>query len=190
MALLPARGRCCFPSTINGYSLHDALVTLTVVGIMASVTTPSLLQLVERQRLASAVNSLITALMTARSESIKRNVRTVLCPSRNGNMCAGNSGALTEWHHGYLLFVDDNANHLRDPEEPLLQAFDKTLPVRIYSSSYRGHVTYQPNGFAAGTNTSFVLCGSKSGALRTILVSNTGRARVDKGPNTCPAVPG
>jgi len=170
-----------------GYSLHDALITLGVVGIVSTIATPSLIRIVERQHLASAANTLVAALMTARSESIKRNHRAVLCPSRDGFRCFDGNGTHTEWHHGYLLFADDNANHQREPEEPLLQVFGKTLRIRIYSSAGRDHVTYQSNGHASGTNATFLFCSSEPVALRTLVVSNTGRARLGIGGNPCPA---
>jgi len=170
----------------HGYTLHDVLITLAVVSIVAIVATPTLLKFVQHHHLASAANSLITALMTARSESIKRNVRAVLCPSRDGIQCLGISGAHTAWHDGYLLFADNNANHRREPEEPLLHVFDKTLHIRIYTTSGRGHVTYQPNGQASGTNATFLFCGTEAIALRSLVVSNTGRARLGIGGNACP----
>lgn len=171
----------------HGYTLHDALITLSVIGIITTIATPSLLRIIEHQRLVSAANTLLTALMTARSESIKRNSRTVICPSRDGSSCIGDNGAHTEWHHGYLLFADDNANRQREPEEPLLQVFGNSLHIRIYSSAGRDHVTYQSNGHASGTNATFLFCGSDPVALRTLVVSNTGRARLGDGGNACPA---
>lgn len=191
MAALPARRtRRPTASRQRAYTLHEALIALAVAGIVATVAAPALLKFIEHQQLTSAANSLVTALMTARSESIMRTVQAVLCPTRDGTRCAGDSGTHTEWHHGYLLFVDDNANHQRDPEERVLRVFDKTLRIRVYSSSHRDHVTYRPDGLATGTNATFLFCGEDGVALRILVLSNTGRARLDSRPETCPSAPG
>jgi len=170
-----------------GFTLHDALTTLAVIGSLLGVAVPSLHHLIDQHRQTSAANMLVTALMVARSESIKRTVRAVLCPSLDGETCMNGNGMHTEWHHGFLIFADQNADGKRDSTELLLHVFEETRPLRIYSSIHRNHVAYLPDGFATGTNLTFLICGSEPFALRSVIVSNTGRPRIETRQATCPS---
>lgn len=163
----------------RAYSLHDALVTLAVAGVLLGIGAPSFAQLIAGQRLTTAVNGLVTALYSARSEAIKRGERAVLCPSVDDATCSAASDRATDWHHGYLLFADANANHERDDGEAVLRVFTPESGLTIRSSRDRDHVTYQPDGLASGTNISLVVCAERREvAPRVVIVSNSGRARV------------
>jgi type IV fimbrial biogenesis protein FimT len=163
------------PLRQHGFSLHDALIALAVASILTAVALPSFKTLAGGQRMTTALNGLVTALHAARSEAIRRGERATLCPSPDGQGCTGN----TEWQHGYLLFVDLNANHDHDAEEPVVRVFEPVRGIRIQTSRFRDHVTYQPNGFASGTNATFTFC-AEDGATprRQVVVSNSGRPRV------------
>lgn len=159
----------------RGVSLHDALVTLAVVGTLTTLAVPGFQALLANLRVTTAANTLVTALYTARSVAITRGERAVLCPSSDGETCADHS----VWDVGYLLYVDLNANRARDVDEPVLRQFDAAPSLRIRSSLHREHVSYLPNGLASGSNLSFTLCSQNGdGHGRTVVVSNSGRARV------------
>ena len=164
------------PWNERGFSLYDALVTLSVAGVISSVAVPSFQQLTSSQRISSAVNSLVTALHLARSEAIKRRERAVLCPSADGRACRDNIANETAWEEGYLLYIDHNANHEFDADETAVWVMGATEGVRIRSSAHRDHVTYQPSGLASGTNLTFTFCDkSGHGTPRTVIVSISGR---------------
>ena len=166
------------PRNERAFSLYDALVALTVVSTVTTVAVPSFQQLTSSQRMSGAVNSLVTALNLARSETIKRGERAVLCPSPDGRACRGSSGGGTVWEEGYLLYIDRNSNHEFDADEMAVWVFGATEGLLIRSSAHRDHVTYQPNGMASGSNISFTFCDKHGrGAPRAVIVSNSGRPR-------------
>jgi len=173
-----------------GFTLHELLTTLTVVAAMAALATPPLQQLIAKNRQSTAMNTFIAAFYTARSEAMKRGVRAVLCPSRNGRDCEGSGADETIWSEGFLVFVDRNANHERDHDEEIVRVFDRVNGVRIRSSQYREYVSYQPNGLARGTNATFQFCSERVAIpVRSLVMSNTGRVRVAPPPSaasTCP----
>lgn len=166
------------PRRERGFSLYDALTTLTVASVLFSVAVPSFQLLTSSQRMSGAVNSLVTALHLARSEAIKRSERAVLCPSVDSRTCNDNSADATVWEEGYLLYIDRNANHEFDDDDQAIWMAGATEGLRIRSSAHRDHITYLPNGLTSGTNTTFTFCdkGGK-GAPRAVIVSNTGRPR-------------
>ena len=177
------------PRHERAFSLYEALVTLTVVSTVTAVAVPSFQQLTSSQRMSGAVNSLVTALHLARSETIKRGERAVLCPSSDGRTCHNN----TVWEEGYLLYIDRNGNHELDADDMVVQLFGATEGLHIRSSAHRDHVTYQPNGMASGSNLSFTFCDKHGrGAPRAVIVSNSGRPRTSTrdasgGAISCPA---
>lgn len=161
------------PRHERAFSLYDVLVTLTVVSTLTTVTVPSFQQLTTGQRMAGAVNSLVTALHLARSEAIKRGERAVLCPSSDGRTCRNN----TVWEEGYLLYIDRNGNHEFDTDETAVRMFGATPGLHI-RSAHRGQVTYQSNGMASGSTITITFCDKHGrGAPRTVIVSNSGRPR-------------
>lgn len=161
-----------------GFSLHDTLVALAVASIVATFGIPAFSQLVSSQRMSTAVNDLVTALHLARSEAIRRGERAVLCPSSDTLNCLV-TDAPTDWHFGYLIYIDANANNMRDDNEPVVRNFSATAGIRIQSSRHRDHVAYLPNGLAYGTNATFSFCAdNKNTPSRAVILSNGGRPRV------------
>lgn len=65
-------------ASIAGVTKAEVLVVLLVVGILAALTLPSLAELLQRNRLKSATETLYASLQYAKSEAIKRNQRMIL----------------------------------------------------------------------------------------------------------------
>lgn len=64
----------------RGFTLIEVLVTLTVLGVLATLAAPSFQKVVAKQRLRSAAYDLMSDLTLARSEAIKRGTPVVLEP--------------------------------------------------------------------------------------------------------------
>lgn len=177
------------PRSDRGFSLYDMLTTLVVVSTIAAVAVPSFQQLLYRQRIAGAINTLISALYLARSEAIKRGETAVLCPSPDGRSCVQRGHI---WEEGYLLYIDSNNNARVDAEEIVVRYFETTTGLQVQTSANRDDIRYLPNGLASGTNATFKFCDAHNrGAPRTVIVSNSGRARTstrmpDGGAIPCP----
>ena len=162
----------------RAFSLYDALVTLTVVSTVTTVAVPSFQQLTASQRMSGAINSMVSDLHLARSEAITRGEHAALCPSANGSVCLNSGTNDTVWEEGYLLYIDRNNNHTLDAGEKIVRMSGAIEGIRIRSSAQRGHVTYQPNGMASGSNLTFTFCDKHSrGSPRAVIVSNSGRPR-------------
>jgi type IV fimbrial biogenesis protein FimT len=180
------------PRHERAFSLYEVLVTLTVVSTVTTVAVPSFQQLTSSQRMSSAVNSLVTALHLARSETIKRGERAVLCPSSDGRACRNSSLGGTVWK-GLPAHIDRNGNQELDADDMAVRMFGATEGLHIRTSAHRDHVTYQPNGMASGSNLSFTFCDKHGrGAPRAVIVSNSGRPRTSTrsasgGAISCPA---
>jgi type IV fimbrial biogenesis protein FimT len=172
-----ARQRC------QGYSLHDVLVTLAVVGA-TSTAVVSLHGVVQNHQRTAGVNDLLATLSLARSAAITRGTDVVLCPSRDGVNCDSARDGQTIWHEGMMMFVNEKDSDRRDQTEPLIRMFrPDASSLVIKSSSGRRKVVYQPNGLSSGSTITFTVCAGRGAkAARYVVLSNSGRARVSPLP--------
>ncbi len=162
----------------RGLSLVELLTTLAVSAAVMALLFPSMQKLMAQQRMVAAVNGVLFHLRLARSEAIKRGLRTVLCPSRDGTRCVESH----EWQQGFILFVDENRNRTRDAGETLLRGFHPTSreqPIRILSTRGRQQIRYQATGETPGSNLTMTFCDTGGVAdPRAIVLSGTGRPRI------------
>lgn len=165
----------------RGMTLIELLITITLIGALISLATPSFMDIAARNRMATAVNTLLAHLQLARSEAVKRGLRVTVCPSTDGSTCAEDAA----WHAGYLVTLDGTNS------SAILRASDSSNPAAIEIKSNRSQVTYQPEGTAGGSNQTFTFCDrrpqAKTDDHRKVILSNVGRARVaiPKGSDPC-----
>lgn len=188
---IPPAGRDRRRPISQGFTLPEAVITLAIAGVLLSLAAPSVRGLTLNNRMTTEVNAFMASLQTTRSEAIKRGQPVTLCPSRDGQACAGASSDYTWWHEGALLFVDNNDNNRLDDGETLVRVFQQTSGgLTIKSSRFRKSVRYTPNGFTVGANATFAFCDSReTAAMRYVTVSNTGRPRISRKSNSdlsCP----
>jgi len=66
-----------------GFTLTELMITVAIIGILASIAVPSFQDMIERNRLKEAVEGLKSDLMWMRTETIKRscNLRVTFTPA-------------------------------------------------------------------------------------------------------------
>lgn len=174
-----------------GLTINELVITLAVGSVLVATALPSLQDMLNRQRMASAVNTLISALHLARSEAIRRGGWVSLCPSRDGQACADAGADPAAWHHGYMLYHNSNGDRERDADEPVLRHFDAIGQLHIFSPRSRDNITYHPTGLSPGSNATFLVCDPRSRIpARHVVLSNSGRPRVEPSTEPCPQSPG
>lgn len=72
-----------------GFTLVEMVVVLVIVAILAAVAMPSLSSALANQRLRAAATDLVSALLLARSEAIKRGAQVQVAPLFAGDWNAG-----------------------------------------------------------------------------------------------------
>lgn len=175
---------------IRGLTLLEFLFVLAVMGILLGIAVPIFGAFRQSQARAVAVDRLALMLQYARHEAVTRSARVVLCPSVDGDSCAIGSG---RWEEGWIVFVDDNGDFFRDPNEPLLRvgnALGNGTTLRT-GANFRDGLAYLPlgnsrgrGGLATGT---FRACdgrGADNGL--SLVVAQGGRVRRDRGVSQCP----
>lgn len=87
----------------RGFTLWELLVTVTVIGVVLGIGIPNFNEFSRNSEMASAVNSLVSAIHVSRTEAVKRGVPVTLCgsstPLAAAPACDGGTG-------GYFAFTD------------------------------------------------------------------------------------
>src|SRR5262245_13344264 len=99
------RARSLLPSVraapSRGITLIEIAVALALVGILVVVAMPNLSATVANQRLRAAGTDLVSALMIARSEAIKRNKQVEVVPL-----------TARDWRSGWRVLTVDTAEQV------------------------------------------------------------------------------
>lgn len=159
----------------SGFSLVELLLALSLIATLSLVAIPGAMALVRDSEISSQINNFQTHLNLARSEAIKRGKRTAVCPMTSNGDCAPG----TYWGHGWITFIDANANRDLDPAEPVLARQQQPAgAVSLYSTPGRKLVVFRPDGRATGSNGTYTFCDkTEASAARAVILSNSGRAR-------------
>ena len=172
----------------RGVTLIEMLFATAVLGILLSIALPSFASLMERFRLESSANSLVSALALARLEAIRSGQRVTLC---KGTTETGCQPGLHGWHVGWLVFTDANRNGLFDPDdhrERLIATFPGDDRLRIQGNAHvRDYISYTPQGHSRTVGGALQvgtirLCtvGRRGGDAIEVVISRSGRARTEK----------
>lgn len=160
----------------RGLSLYDLLTSIGVVGALGVGAVGGLHPMLERQRLSTDVNLLVTHLALARSEAIRRATPVTVCKSATGAGCTPDS----RWEDGWIVFVDANSDEELDAGEVIIRVQEglsagHTLEFRA-ALARNDAISFQPSGRSARNGT-FTMCDRRRTA-KTVIVNFIGRARV------------
>jgi type IV fimbrial biogenesis protein FimT len=163
---------------LAGYTLGELLITMSIVGILASVAVPGMQNVVLNNRRVSVSNDMAYSIQLARSEAITRNQRVIVCASENGSTCASAS----DWTDGWIAFNDANGDKAPGGTgESILLHSTGTGGITITPVTFTDSFTYRPNGRVMGASVAastgeFVFC-DRRGAdhARVLSIRASGR---------------
>lgn len=157
------RGR----STVRGFTLIEAMVTVAMIAVLLAIAAPSLSGFLASQRVRSGSFDVYASLVYARSEAIKRHANVSLV------------APTTDWSTGWTI-EDGSANVLRTQET--LQGLTVTSNVATLTYRLDGRLT---------SGSALVVVESQTGAdragRRCLTIDATGlpRSRTLTGSATC-----
>lgn len=93
-------------TSMRGFTMLELLIVMAMMAILASLAAPSFDSSISRNEVQSVRDSLFNAMQYARSEAVKRKMPVGVCASNDQINCAND----TNWHLGWVVFVDDNGN--------------------------------------------------------------------------------
>ncbi len=135
----------------RGFTLVELAITVTVLVVLLGLSAPLFTGMTNGNRLTGNANELVAAVLIARSEAIRGNVRTSLCQSADGASCSNAS----PWQ-GWIVFADANGNNTAEADE-IVRAGVIEAPVQVLSSpsvtNANTRITFRADGLAyAGNN--------------------------------------
>jgi len=166
----------------KGFTLIELLVTLSVAGVLLAVAAPNYRAFIQDSQLTTQSNNFFSAMMLAKSEAIKRGSPATICPSVNSTTCAG----MKVWSSGWIVFSDTNGDGKVDAGEEIIRVGSALPGQSTLTSGNRKRVTFAASGFTLGFDDTFSLCDSRGVPMsRSLILSNQGRLRTDKGHGAC-----
>ena len=161
---------------ISGFTLWELVLTVTVAGIVLGLAAPSFREFLLDARRTADINAFVLAAQLARSESFKQGRPVVLCKTADHATCAGEA---LRFDAGWMVFVntDDVVPPHRSVDEPMLYAHAPSAAATITAN--RQFFEFRPYG-RRSVNGTVIFCDQRGdGAARAVIVSYTGRPRVD-----------
>jgi prepilin-type N-terminal cleavage/methylation domain-containing protein len=179
-----------------GFTLWELLVALLVAGVLFGLGVPNIMEFQRNGMMSSTANELVTALLAARSEAIKRQSFVTWCMSDNPTdanpTCnpgpVGNSAT-----RGFIVWVDENGNvdgngapiltdasdgnAVVDPGEPIVRQSPGPTGTMLVSANC-GYLSIGPGGFP---RTVGALCPAAATATRAILYCDDRGRRASSG---------
>ncbi len=159
----------------QGYSIIELMIALTIISVLLSYAIPSLYEIRLNSIMNSERNRLSGSLNLARYEAIIEQKHVIVCPSIGGFDCDNSSN----WHQGWIIFVDENKNRKRDDQENILRVEDPMKKeLTVLSSVNRQKIRYNTLGFSPGTNASINFCDPRGNrSAKSIIINNAGRIK-------------
>jgi type IV fimbrial biogenesis protein FimT len=130
----------------EGFSLVELLLVVLITAIGLGLAVPAFNGLIANQRMAGAVNDLVTALHAARSEALTRQRTVVLCAAA-GAALDPDAGACSQgasFADGWIVFTDGDPGGAAADGAP--NGDDRILQVHGPLDGFGGLVTAAPGG--------------------------------------------
>jgi len=165
--------------TVRGFTLIELMTTIAITTTVLGIGVPSYTSIVAKNQINTSRNTFIRHLQYARYTAITQRYRVTLCPTLDANQCEPDH---TQWHKGYMVYIDKNKNRKRDDNEKVLRYQQaNSTNIKIQSTSkYRRMINYRPDGTAWGSNTTIRFCGEATDKFnRKIALLGTGRPRYE-----------
>lgn len=165
----------------TGLTMTELLITLAIVGVMMSVSMPSMNSFAEDNQVSSDTKAMFNSLQLARSESATRNSRVSLCKIDPAAPTACENSE--SWDSGWIVFEDTNLDSTRNAGEQIfLTAMGMQENTVVSTSDYATTISFLPSGGVTNNGT-LTLCVAGNVA-RSITINATGRPRMVN--SSCP----
>jgi type IV fimbrial biogenesis protein FimT len=149
----------------HGFTLWELLMTVLVAGILLGIGVPNVMEFQRNGAMTAAANDLVTAVLMARTEAVKRQAPVAMCLSDNplvANPTCSPNAIANSATRGFIVWVDENNNLDANGARILIDGTDGNAVVdanelilmqsaapggSILVSANCGYVSFAPTGF-------------------------------------------
>ena len=164
----------------HGLTLLELLIVLSIMGIIASVATPSFARWLQTIRIETVVATVERSIKLGRSEAVLRNQNVRICPSADSIACS----ATNDWSIGWIIYADIEGSSSREAGDPIVRIQARLDNVTIRYN--RGHrVSFNSLG-RISQNGSIWICdqAGHTQSIRLVMI-HSGRIRREKESESC-----
>ena len=158
-----------------GVTLIELMFSVGLLGLLAGLAAPGFQASLRSAAIRSATFEVLAGLQQLRANAIVDARPGVFCPTDSAGNCvpAGADAA------GWRTYIEDGGARR--------ELGGQSLPAGVLLRASRAPLRFWPTASAASTGT-LTICGGQGAAPRAIVISQTGRPRVDTAPAAdCPA---
>lgn len=163
----------------KGFTLAEALVTIAIIGILASIAVPAFMDILKRYERDSITSSIREMVKEAKIIALTEHKHMVLCPTSDFKNCSKNNPT------HLMSFYDHNTNQKRDNSE----AIKNTLSIKMWygkvgfnMSARRRYMRFYPDsGMPRGHYGNITYCPlnrENMSYAKSLIISKQGRARL------------
>jgi len=169
----------------TGFTIVEMLIVVLVISVTMAIALPSFNGMLSNSRITTDTNRLVNDIQLARSESMKRGVRVILCRSADTTIANPVCGGTTKvWSNGWLVFASGNANNTYEPANDILIKVSHAVHERITlksNSTSNANLEYNPDASTneGGGTAVFAICDARGASFgNEIQVPPVGRPRL------------
>jgi len=161
----------------KGFTLVELMITIGIASVLLVLAAPNFRAIIQNNQMVSQINELQASLNLARSEAIKRNASVTLCETKTGTGCGGHT---SHWHHGWMVFVDNDSDGVVDDGETVLRVHNQLSGKKTKLIFDKTRVMYASSGITrSNSDGTFVLCDKRgTDSVRGLKIGLTGRPRL------------
>lgn len=171
---------------VRGFTLVEMMISVAILVVLVGIAGPYFGQVIRNNRVQTQAQTLFSALVTARSEAVKRNYAVTMCKSANGTSCTASG----DWDQGWIIFADEDNDNTKDADEDVLRVqelLSAGITVRA-TGTFAATIQFRGDGTVVGAEDSFWICDADENIdSRKVTVSNTGRPHSEKTSDNCPS---